>query len=230
MGTYSNTGYHFHTEQLGIFKRRYPSCNSSSIWTKGRCQADKEMLHYCRTLTGQERHLKVTPLKLWLPQDIIHFSNSDSDVVFALGKWKQGHWDGKVGLEFLTIKLLRWIFLATETICFPVPFFFGRNLLSYLWFSWNCYHWSSELFSSSLIIHVLFMKLWTFFCFTFDMWQSDSLTNDRDDQWGMTNSALLQTYLQALNMIHFCSSFKKTKNKKKHSLNKTPMLGCKSWR
>ena len=35
------------------------------------------------------------------------FGNRFSDVVFAMGKWKQGHWDGKVGLEFLTIKLLR---------------------------------------------------------------------------------------------------------------------------
>ena len=35
------------------------------------------------------------------------FGNRFSDVVFAMGKWKQGHWDGKVGLEFLKIKLLR---------------------------------------------------------------------------------------------------------------------------
>merc|ERR1712002_660009 len=35
------------------------------------------------------------------------FGNRFSDVVFAMGKWKQGHWDGKVGLDFLKIKLLR---------------------------------------------------------------------------------------------------------------------------
>ena len=44
-----DSGYHFHSEQLGILKRWYPSCNSSSIWTKGRCQADEETLHFCRT-------------------------------------------------------------------------------------------------------------------------------------------------------------------------------------
>ena len=35
------------------------------------------------------------------------FGNRFSDVVFAMGKWTHGHWDGKVGLKFLKIKPLR---------------------------------------------------------------------------------------------------------------------------
>jgi hypothetical protein len=34
------------------------------------------------------------------------FGNRFSNVVFAAGKWEQGHWDGKLALEFLLIKPL----------------------------------------------------------------------------------------------------------------------------
>ena len=37
----------------------------------------------------------------------LFFGNRFCDVVFAMGKWKQGHWDRKNGLKFLKIKLLR---------------------------------------------------------------------------------------------------------------------------
>ena len=38
------------------------------------------------------------------------FGNRFSDVVFAMGKWTHGHWDGKVGLEFFN-KATEIIFL-----------------------------------------------------------------------------------------------------------------------
>ena len=37
------------------------------------------------------------------------FGNRFSDVVFAMGKWTHGHWDGKVGLKFLKFCICNYI-------------------------------------------------------------------------------------------------------------------------